>query len=100
MESVVVGEGRTVGPSPQWIVKRFLMMRTIAKHQAIDWRGLTESVEGESHELGRVLDGMRKRGEIEIVVDPRTGRMEKFALTPLGMDEYVRALGSMYEFPE
>jgi DNA-binding MarR family transcriptional regulator len=81
-------------------MKRFLMMRTIAKHQAVDWRALTDAVEGESHELARVLDDMRKRGEIEIVVDPRTGRMEKFALTSSGMEEYVKAVGSVYEFPE
>ena len=81
-------------------MKQFLVMRTIAKRNEVDWKGLVDSIDEGPEELMRVLDEMRTRKEVEVVADPLRGRAVWFRLTPSGKDEYVRALGSMYEFPE
>ena len=76
------------------------MMRTLAKNQEVDWKLLTDSVDGDSEELAKVLAEMQTRKEVEVVSEPLGNHSEWFRLTPSGRDEYVKALGSMYEFPE
>jgi hypothetical protein len=100
MENVVMS--RPKGEQTDIGVKKFLVMRTLARLHGCDEEALLLGIDSSEVEIHDILRDMISKDEIESspAMVSRGKRKTTFALTLNGWGEYLNALGSVYELPE
>jgi hypothetical protein len=101
MENIVLSS-REIEESGVFDVRKFPVMRTLARFHGCDLETLYGEVDASEFEVHEILRDMIAMNEVEASPKPSVGGRlnEKFTLTLKGWGEYMKVLGSIYELPE
>jgi hypothetical protein len=101
MENIVLSS-RETEESGVFDVRKFPVMRTLARFHGCDLETLYGEVDASEFEVHDILREMVVMSEVEASPNASAGGRldEKFTLTLKGWEEYMKVLGSIYELSE